>query len=362
MDAASKISVLNYTRANLGTIVYKTMRPGEVDPAPEEKLSHMTALLDDDPALFLSRWGRFLPREQLEQFEGARGDYEVDFHLTTLLAQPTPPPSTPTSPPRTRTTAHIRSQNRRLQYLRRHLQNTPYFDDEAMQLREPALYEHYVGQYIPEEERNAPFAEEINLVERVLSDIDRGWAEERVRREREEAMEEEEEEEEQEEEEEEGEEEEDSALMRENGNGSRVDKPVRRKYGVPNGEVAHDLARDNDMDVLSSHREGEEGDKQEGNEQEMVDDKENVKPAFPSISEEERQELRDEFVRIMEERFLDGEDNEFDYSTVDFNEEYDDMDQQHMDLQDKYFDEDDPDDDEDRGGEGHTGYTGELDY
>ncbi|RUP43821.1 hypothetical protein BC936DRAFT_136687 [Jimgerdemannia flammicorona] len=175
-------------------------------------------------------------------------------------------------------------------------------------------------------------------------------------------MEEEEEEEEQEEEEEEGEEEEDSALMRENGNGSRVDKLVRWKYGVPNGEVVHDLVQDNDMDVLSSHREWEEGDKQEGNEQEIVDNKENVKPVFPSILEEERQELRDEFMCIMEERFLDREDNEFNYSMVDFNKEYNDIDQQHMDLQDKYFDEDNPDNDKDRGSEGHMGYTGELDY
>ncbi|RUP43822.1 hypothetical protein BC936DRAFT_136688 [Jimgerdemannia flammicorona] len=83
------------------------MQPGEVDPAPEEKLSHITILLDDDLALFLSRWGRFLPREQLEQFEGARGDYKVNFHLTTLLTQSTPPPSTPTSPPHICMTAHI---------------------------------------------------------------------------------------------------------------------------------------------------------------------------------------------------------------------------------------------------------------
>ena len=56
------------------------------------------------------------------------------------------------------------------------------------------------------------------------------------------------------------------------------------------------------------------------------------------IPEDEKERLRVEFLSLMEERFLSGEDCEFDYKNVDYNEEYDDIYDQ--DMEDSYFDED----------------------
>lgn len=89
--------------------------------------------------------------------------------------------------------------NRRYEYLKRHLRESSYFSDEAMQQREPVLYEQYVGQYQSEQEKTMPFANDVTLVQRVLSNIDRHYANEQVRKQKiieEEQFEEEEESEE----------------------------------------------------------------------------------------------------------------------------------------------------------------------
>ncbi|KAJ3007807.1 UNVERIFIED_CONTAM: Coiled-coil domain-containing protein 97 [Siphonaria sp. JEL0065] len=59
------------------------------------------------------------------------------------------------------------------------------------------------------------------------------------------------------------------------------------------------------------------------------------------VSIEERGILRQELVKIMKERFLDGKDGEFfDYSFVDDNSELDDMEAVTRDVQERYFDQD----------------------
>ncbi|KAG0348893.1 hypothetical protein BG005_011272 [Podila minutissima] len=60
---------------------------------------------------------------------------------------------------------------------------------------------------------------------------------------------------------------------------------------------------------------------------------------------EDQEALRCEFVLLMKQRFLDGLDSNFDYSTVDFNEDLDDLDQEAHDEEDRYFDAEDELDD-----------------
>ncbi|KAG0040814.1 hypothetical protein BGZ82_008872 [Podila clonocystis] len=60
---------------------------------------------------------------------------------------------------------------------------------------------------------------------------------------------------------------------------------------------------------------------------------------------EDQEALRREFVLLMKQRFLDGLDCNFDYSTVDFNEDLDDLDQEAHDEEDRYFDAEDELDD-----------------
>lgn len=59
-------------------------------------------------------------------------------------------------------------------------------------------------------------------------------------------------------------------------------------------------------------------------------------------SDDEKSMLRDEFVSRMHQRFLDGEDRDFDYSTVDDNPEFDNLDIVNRDEEERYFDEEEP--------------------
>ena len=59
------------------------------------------------------------------------------------------------------------------------------------------------------------------------------------------------------------------------------------------------------------------------------------------MDEAERLRLRREFVEMMQERFLRGEDGEFfDYSTVDDDPDLDDLDQVSREAEEAYFDAD----------------------
>jgi hypothetical protein len=56
-----------------------------------------------------------------------------------------------------------------------------------------------------------------------------------------------------------------------------------------------------------------------------------------NISEEERSVLRREFRALMEERFLQGQEPNFDYTLIDHNESYDQFTEQEADLEEIYF-------------------------
>ncbi|KAF9284189.1 hypothetical protein BGZ68_004846 [Mortierella alpina] len=65
---------------------------------------------------------------------------------------------------------------------------------------------------------------------------------------------------------------------------------------------------------------------------------------------EDQEALRQDFVLLMKQRFLDGLDINFDYSLVDFDEELDDLEQEDHDEEDRWFD--DEDGQENQGGAG----------
>ncbi|NXT30387.1 CCD97 protein, partial [Syrrhaptes paradoxus] len=54
--------------------------------------------------------------------------------------------------------------------------------------------------------------------------------------------------------------------------------------------------------------------------------------------------LREEFTTRMYQRFLDGEDGDFDYSQVDDNPDLDNLDIVSRDAEERYFDEEEPSD------------------
>ncbi|KAL1920864.1 uncharacterized protein VTP21DRAFT_11499 [Calcarisporiella thermophila] len=290
MNPSDSSKLIDYLQQNLEFIPFKSLREHEVELTSNEKLEQMGDILHRDPGLFLERWGRYLPREELSRFECMRDNYEVNFHLNSLA-----------SPPSTSPKKSSLSRNRRLAYLQ-HLRRTEYFSDEEMRYRQPSLYNDFIGRHVPP---LSAFPMEMGLVDRIYSNIDSAEAEER-RKWQEEA------EEEVEEEVEEEEEEEDAA----------------KEYGVMLDEDGMDLSKESGREFAEEEKE---------------------------LTAEERDDLRREFVRIMEENFLDGKD-EFDYDAIDNDPSLDDYDQMERDLQDVYFDEEEAND-----GEGQE-ETGELDY
>ena len=58
-----------------------------------------------------------------------------------------------------------------------------------------------------------------------------------------------------------------------------------------------------------------------------------------TMNNEERAQLRLEFLHVMQHRFLEGKEAGFDYKNIDENEDYDDLRQSNRDLEERYFDE-----------------------
>ncbi|KAJ0000784.1 hypothetical protein NQD34_005804 [Periophthalmus magnuspinnatus] len=94
---------------------------------------------------------------------------------------------------------------------------------------------------------------------------------------------------------------------------------------------------------LQEEQEREDGAQEEEEEEEEEDGRE--KEWEPSA--EEKAQLREEFISQMHQRFLDGKDEDFDYSEVDENPDYDNLDIVSRDAEEKYFDEDDDEEEDD---------------
>ena len=73
MDKNAKEETLDYISKNLSSIQFKTLRENEVEATDDDKLSVMRQTLENDTALFLTKWGKFLPKNELEKFGCLRG-------------------------------------------------------------------------------------------------------------------------------------------------------------------------------------------------------------------------------------------------------------------------------------------------
>jgi len=168
-----------------------------------------------------------------------------------------------------------------------------------MEERHPELFYQYVGQYIGE----ASTQKGMKLSERLLHihdiAVQQNYYEEQKKRDQEEMMEEVEEEEDEEEEE---------------------------------GE---------NNDMMDEIQKIKENESIEGSTTATVGDELDPLTEQDEITEDNKVYLENEFLRLMKEKFLSGEDYEFiDYKEVDENEELDDYKQIESDAHDRYFDED----------------------
>ena len=196
---------------------------------------------------------------------------------------------------------HVR-RNRRFGFLSASLAESSddtYFTIEEMRMREPALFHNMVGKFLSAEERSRPFDSGMLVYQKLLENYDMSVAQGRIQE-----VEEEEEEDSEEDSEEEAEEEEED------------------------NEEEEDEDRMTDTDPLSADR-GLFG----------LDGPRRRKKA---LTDDEKDALYQEFAELMHARFLGGLDALFEYAKVDFCEDYDDVQMTNRDMEERYFDDEEP--------------------
>lgn len=186
-------------------------------------------------------------------------------------------------------TLRTRLRNRRYAALRELIQGGEYFSDEQMRFRAPLLYEQYIGQYLTQEELSA--------------------------------------------------------------RAPAHQPPKPGSPGTPACPLSDLLLQSYQerelQQRLLQQQEEEEACLEEEKEEEDSDE-EDQRPGKDSEAwvpdSEERLILREEFTSRMHQRFLDGKDGDFDYSTVDDNPDFDNLDIVARDEEERYFDEEEPED------------------
>lgn len=187
-------------------------------------------------------------------------------------------------------TNRIRVRNKRYAALRALQKEGHYFSEEQMRAREPLLYEQYIGQYLTDEEV-------LERSQEAMLDSAQG------------------------------------------GPGAP---------GGSTGGLAH-LLLDSYQERLIQNRLQEEQEREEGAQEEEEDEEDEdnrVQEKTLEPTSEEKALLREEFISQMHQRFLDGKDKDFNYSEVDENPDYDNLDIVSRDAEEKYFDDDDEEEEE----------------
>mmetsp|Transcript_24396 Transcript_24396/g.40088 ORF Transcript_24396/g.40088 Transcript_24396/m.40088 type:complete len:391 (-) Transcript_24396:302-1474(-) len=366
-------------------LLLRPLARNEAEPSLQEKKNQLETLLTNKPAIFLERYGRLLPPEQLNVFNS--DEYEIRYWINYYSSSPSK--------------RNVVAKNRRYRRLQQLLSDGEYFSDEAMKERQPLLFEQFIGRY--ESKEATPFPADMPLSQRLLHDLDESELRRRIAQEQrvqrvelnesrrgadqdmigsltEEENEVEEEEEEEEEESDmiigaeirrdgesetaslsttqptsvDGAKQEESSDSRTGGLQNRdtansmgvqqrAESPVARGQW---GEFSGSQDRRQQMQRIliesqARHQSRLLQQQQEDDVETQVGD-EGSGTEVPILTQEEKNEERRVFMEIMKERFISGEDKDYvDYTEIDENEMMDDLEQQQRDAEDSYFDEDD---------------------
>ena len=122
---------------------FRHQQIGEADLTTEEKSKISSELLASKPAVFLSRYGKFLSEEQLEYFDQLKtSNYELEY----LVNQ--------TRQGQCRFIKQNKVKNRRYAALKKMLDdNDDYFGETEMKARNPLLYDQLIGKFLTKEEK-----------------------------------------------------------------------------------------------------------------------------------------------------------------------------------------------------------------
>ena len=265
-------------------LTIKSQQRGDPELTREQKVEVLASLLHQRPGAFLMRFGKALGERDLSWFDHLRPtDFEVDFRVKELqknLAMSS------------KSRENV-IKNRRFQYIKELMDSSSYFSEEEMHNRNPLLYEHYIGQYLSEEERQA-------LDSTDSSDMTL------------------------------------SGMIMKRMEMDRRSELLLRQQRAEAGQII-------DSDNSSSCEEEEEEEEEEESDEDETEENRGMKlSSDPVTAGQEKQMLREEFLKAMQLRFLTGEEKDFDYSKVDSNEQYDSIDARQRDEEDDYFDNEEP--------------------
>ncbi|XP_026106185.1 coiled-coil domain-containing protein 97 isoform X2 [Carassius auratus] len=242
----------------------KSQQLGEPDLTLEEKKELLMDQYRSKPLVFLERYQAHLKPEHMEAFSQLSSDCRAQYYCKEIQRRASS------------TADHKRVRNHRYAALCALQKEGQYFSEEQMRVRDPLLYEQYIGQYLSEDEILQRSEEAMRSGPGGLSDLLINSYQEKLIQ-------------------------------------SRLEEEQEREQCA-----------------------AEESEEEESDEPGQAEWEPNA---------EEKAMLREEFLSQMHQRFLDGKDD-FNYSEVDENPDYDNLDIVSHDAEERYFDEDDDDDEE----------------
>ncbi|XP_067170550.1 coiled-coil domain-containing protein 97 isoform X2 [Apteryx mantelli] len=261
----------------------RSQQQGEPELTAAERRRELRELFRRKPLVFLERFHGALGAEHLGCFAHLGARYEVAFYCEEVRRA--------ARDARRRRHRDTRRRNRRYAALQQLIQGGEYFSEEEMRAREPLLYEQYIGQYRDAE--GAPAAPP--------------------------------------------------------GPTAAPHGPPAPPHGPPApppalGPLAQLLLRSVEEAAVQQRLRGQRQREDACAEEEEESEEEGAGAGpdawVPDVAE--RAMLRAEFTSRMHQRFLDGEDGDFDYSQVDDNPELDNLDIVSRDAEERYFDGEEP--------------------
>ncbi|CAG7835214.1 unnamed protein product [Allacma fusca] len=262
----------------------------EPELSSEQRLDMLRSIFMASPMSFLNRFGKHLQKIHLDYFSSLTGLEKDKCVEVRMYAKALEKAMSGVS-------QEIVAKNRRYEALQRLVDTTDYFTEPEMQRRNPILFEQLIGRYHSKEEREAF----LQLLEKYstgkqctpLSDM---------------------------------------LIAHMNRSDDNVSERRLQQEDQINQEDAADEEYFEDQDMEDDGYDyGPPASGRKVNEEEETEE----------IDEDEKDLLKEEFFTTMYRNFLEGKDEDFDYSTVDDNEEYDCGEVLNQDAEDRYFDAED---------------------
>ncbi|KAI5642717.1 coiled-coil domain containing protein (DUF2052) domain-containing protein [Phthorimaea operculella] len=284
-------------------ISFKNARIDETEVKTSDKIRLARDLYERSPADFLMQFGKYLTANHLGYFENLQPplDEKEKFQecLTSLKKY------------HSVESRNKRKRNRRYKAMQKLQAETDYFSEKEMMYRNPLLYEQLVGQYLTDEEiveRDGVDRDNLTFLNMILETVDRN----QMRETRNEQM-----------------------LAEDIPTSSSQEHEVKDENSKPKAKPKQwgDFETPDTTPRCSKAKQWGDFEKPD------------TTPSFKPeprkqamITAPERNLLKEEFLQEMYSSFIEGRDVDVDYTSIDNDEQYDDLKQVSQDAEDQYFD------------------------